>query len=344
MIEPRNILIVQTAFLGDVILTLPLAQALKRRFPSSRIALVVVPAAAELLMNHPAVDLPVIFDKRERDRGAGGLLRLARELRKHNFDMAFVPHRSLRSAALVRLARVGLRIGFDRSSGRFLFNRVVHYEASWHEVRRNLSLLSALAIEPPEMEFPELYPGPSDEEAALGVLSTGGIAGVDRPVALAPGTVWNTKRWPRERFAETARRLASSGQPVVLIGGRDDRELCEWIVREAAVRGVISSAGKLSLLGSAALLRRSALLVSNDSAPVHLALAVRTPVIAIYGATVPGFGFAPYGGRDRIVETNGLPCRPCSIHGGDVCPVKTFVCMANISSERILEEIRTVLT
>lgn len=345
MSEARNIIIVQTAFLGDVILTLPLAQVLKRKFPSSRISFVVVPAAAELLGNHPAIDDPVVYDKRGRDRGLSGLFRLGGELRKRRFDTALVPHRSLRSAALVRIAGIGTRIGFDASAGRFLFNRVIPYERTHHEVRRNLSLLAALGIETGEMEFPALYPARADEAAAAQFLTEKGIAGHERLIGFAPGTVWNTKRWPLERFAETARTLASSGHPVVLIGGRDDAPLADAIIREAAPGGgVVSAAGRLSLLASAALIRRCAVLLSNDSAPVHLALAVRTPVIVIYGATIPGFGFAPYGERDRVVETHALVCRPCSIHGGEACPVKTFECMMNISAAHIVEEIKAVLT
>jgi heptosyltransferase-2 len=154
-------------------------------------------------------------------------------------------------------------------------------------------------------------------------------------IALAPGTVWNTKRWPAERFAELARKLDGEGYTVALVGGAEDRPLCDAIVSAAAPARIFTAAGALSLLRSAELIRRCQLLVSNDSAPMHLGVAVGTPVVALFGATVPEFGFAPYGPKDLVVEIRGLSCRPCSSHGGARCPINTFDCMLRISADRV---------
>ena len=172
--------------------------------------------------------------------------------------------------------------------------------------------------------------------------------GVDshRPmVALAPGSVWFTKRWPEEHFLAVARALLHDGVPVVLVGGADDAALCARIA-EGCGEGaaILNAAGRLSLLQSAELLRRCALLVSNDSAPMHLAGAVGTPVFALFGATVPSFGFAPLGPRDRVFELQGLACRPCGIHGGQECPIGTFVCMRDLTPASLLAPIGEFLS
>ena len=159
---------------------------------------------------------------------------------------------------------------------------------------------------------------------------------------IAPGTVWNTKQWLPERYSELVSKLRDEKSFVVLIGGENDRGLCERMAGDS--RNVLSAAGKLTLLQSAELIRRCSVLVCNDSAPMHCAVAMRTPVVAIFGATIPGYGFAPFGERDIIVETNGLTCRPCSIHGGAECPIHTFECMKAISTERVYNQVQAILS
>lgn len=337
----KRILVIQTAFIGDVILTLPLVQALKEFFAQSAVDIVVVPRSAEVCSNHPAVSKVIEFDKRGRAKGVGGLIRTARELRERGYDLAFVPHRSLRSSVLAFLAGIPLRVGFDRSAGRFLFTSTVRYNGDVHEIERNLSLLRAYGIETPATILPRVFPGPAEKNAVDRL-----FAGEGRPealIAIAPGTVWNTKRWLKERFAALAGMLLAEGKRVVLVGGNDDVKLCEEIAGLVGPEKVFNTCGKLSLLGSAELLRRCAMLIANDSAPMHLAVAVGTPVVAIFGATVPEFGFSPAGIHDEVVEVRGLSCRPCSSHGGDECPIKTFECMLNITPERVMTKVRIVL-
>lgn len=337
----KRILVIQTAFIGDVILTLPLVQALKDFFAQSTIDIVVVPRSAEVCSNHPAVSNVIRFDKGGSAKGVGGLIRTARGLRSTGYDVAFVPHRSLRSAVLAFLAGIPLRVGFNRSAGRFLFTSTVRYDGDVHEIERNLSLLRAYGIETPATILPRVYPGQAEKDAVDRLIP------IERKrpsalVAIAPGTVWNTKRWLKERFAELAGMLIAEGKRVVLVGGEDDAKLCEEIAALVGPEKVLNTAGRLSLLGSAELLSRCALLVSNDSAPMHLAVAVGTPVVAIFGATVPEFGFSPAGVHDEVVEVRGLSCRPCSSHGGDECPIKTFECMVNITPERVMAKVRIV--
>jgi heptosyltransferase-2 len=343
MSEFRDILIVQTAFLGDVVLTLPLLQIAKERFPSANIDMIVTPQAAGLLANHPSLRDAIVFDKRGRDTGIAGFLRLAASLRARNYQLALVPHRSVRSAALVRVARASRRIGFTTSAGGFMFTDRVRYDSTLHEVRRNLSLLTPLGIDVREQVYPDLYPSDADNRCVENLLARAGIDKNKRMIGIAPGTVWNTKRWPKEHFIGLAVKLQQSGCVVVLIGGPEDRQLCEEIYGSSMDGNIVSTAGELTLLQSASLIKRCRAVVSNDSAPMHLALASRTPVVVIYGATAPEFGFAPYGEQDVIVQTEGLDCRPCSIHGGDRCPVTTFDCMKRISAEDVFRKVLAIV-
>jgi heptosyltransferase-2 len=339
----ENILVVQTAFIGDAILTLPLIQTLKSNFPSSSIDVVVVPRTAEIFANHPAITRIIEFDKRKKDKGLGGLLNLRARLQNVAYDLVLVPHRSLRSALLAKMTGSRQSIGFDRSAGRFLFKTVVPYDSTAHEIERNLSLLKAVGIESPATSLPQLYPSIADRQFVDSVVSGFDIGTMRGFIAVAPGTVWNTKRWPKERFAEICRQLVFERYAVILLGGREDVALCEEIITVASAERIFTAAGKLSLLQSAELIRRSRLIIANDSAPVHIATAVGTPVEAIFGATVPEFGFAPRGPHDAIVETKGLSCRPCSIHGGKECPIGTFDCMMSISPERVLKAAFSIL-
>jgi heptosyltransferase-2 len=341
--EYSNIVIVQTAFAGDLILTIPVAQVLKRINPSSQIDMVVIPRTADILMNHPDINKVIIYDKNGKDAGFRGLLRLSRVLRENRYDLAIVPHRSLRSALLVRFAGVKRRIGFDKSTGKWFFTDIVHYEPYAHEINRNISLLTKLGLNNDDLVYPRLFPSFHDRKKVSHFLTENGIQHTNQLIAVAPGSVWNTKRWLKEGFIELVDKLTAKGLHVILIGGSDDAELCNQIYLSVPSKNVYSAAGKFTFLQSAELISRCKLLVSNDSAPMHIACAVRTPVVAIFGATSPQFGFAPFGEHNVVVETLGLSCRPCSIHGTDKCPIGTFDCMKRITSDHVLNKVLSLL-
>lgn len=338
-----RILIVQTAFLGDVVLTIPLIQVVRQFFAFSNIDLVVVPRAVDLVRTHPDVHQIIEYDKRGVDRGLAGFLKLLRRIRSQKYSLALVPHRSLRSALLVALAGIPLRIGFDKSAGRWLYSKTVRYRQDLHEIERNISLLEALGIHHHSRELPKLYPTTNDVQRVDKLLFDLEVSHPSNMIAIAPGTIWNTKRWLKERYAELAASLAQERYEVILIGGDEDKPLCREIKDLSGSSRVYSAAGMLTTLQSAELLRRCKLLVSNDSAPMHFAVAVGTPVVAIFGATIPEFGFAPYGKHDTVVETLGLSCRPCSIHGGNKCPIKTFECMKAITVEKVQRRVEEIL-
>jgi heptosyltransferase-2 len=160
------------------------------------------------------------------------------------------------------------------------------------------------------------------------------VSAENNTIALAPGSVWPTKRWPENYFFELGKILVADDYNVILIGGDADRILCERIAGEK----IINAAGSFTIRESAEFLRRCSILISNDSAPMHLAGAVATPVIALFGPTVPAFGFTPHGDKNRILEKK-LACRPCGVHGGRTCPIKTHECMQSISPEQVYREI-----
>jgi heptosyltransferase-2 len=244
----------------------------------------------------------------------------------------------LRSALLVWLAKIPQRIGFDRSAGAWLFTKRVPYRQK-HEVERNLDLLRALngAVSIPSLKIS----WDETDSQIVDSFCSGNIKG-QWFCALAPGSVWATKRWPPERFAELARRLiAETGTQIYLIGGQGDAELCARLAREIS-DACINTAGKLTLRQSAALLDRCQILVSNDSAPTHLGVATRCKVITIFGPTVPAFGFSPFGDGHVVIEKN-LPCRPCSSHGSKRCPLGTHACMLEISVEEVFARVLTLV-
>ncbi len=331
---------VQTAFIGDVILTLPLIQVLKRGWPKATVDVIATPKAADLFANHPAVDKVFAYDKHGRDSGLPGFRRLRDKVGESRYDLAVIPHRSLRSSLLASTANIPMRIGFDRSAGRRFLTHAVPYHEHMHEIERNLCLLEPLGIVTVDRELPSLYPAEKEKKKIDELLKESKIDGKRTLVAIAPGTVWNTKRWLKERFAEVCRQMHDSGFWIALIGSDADRTLCEEISALGGKKGILNTAGILSLLESAELIRRASVILSNDSAPMHMGVAVRTPVVAVFGATVPAFGFSPYGKDDIVVETLGLPCRPCSIHGGKVCPVGSFDCMMRIQSHQVVDAVR----
>lgn len=321
--------VIQTAFLGDVVLTTGLLTTLAERF--GPVDVVTTSAAAPLLESHPAVRRVLVYDKRGADRGIGGLVRTARTLRRAGYVRAYLPHRSLRSAALALLAGIPERIGFAGSPGALAYTRAVPRPAAGHEAERILALAGPEGGGPARVALGLTERDRSEAAAWLDAHR------VTEPfVAMAPGSIWGTKRWPG--YAELAARIPG---PVVIIGGPEDRALGETIAAAAPGR-VQVAAGALSLRGSAALLERARVLVTNDSAPLHLGSAVGTRVVAIFGPTIPGFGFGPRGEADRIVELDGLPCRPCSSHGPEVCPLGHHRCMRDLGVEVVLDAIRGI--
>ncbi len=329
-------LIVQTSFIGDVVLTTPLIAVLAERGP---VDVVATRLGASVLAGNPHVRHLVAYDKRGDDRGLSGLRRVARAVRAESPDArAYLAQGSIRSALLARAASYGERIGFDTSPGRAFYTRRLAFRRDEHHAERLLRLAheDGATIAPSALR-PCLYPSAADRAAVDAFLSAAPNDG--RPLlALAPGSVWATKRWPY--FAQLASELVPKARPVV-IGSSEDAALALEIVR--ATRGdAIDASGRLTLLGSAELIGRCRALVTNDSAPLHLASAMNTPTVAVFGPTVPAFGFGPLAERSAIAEHLTLECRPCHPHGPKVCPLGHWRCMRELSVAAVLQRLATI--
>jgi len=322
-------LVIQTAFLGDVVLTTPLLSLLAER--DGPVDVVTTPAAASLLESHPAVHDVVRYDKHGSQRGWRGLWKVGTLLRARGYRRVVLPHRSVRSAALALWSGAPERIGFDDSPAAMSYTRRVRRARESHEVERLLALAGSSTGTPPRVS---LGLQPEDYAAADQWLVTHQVA--PRFAALAPCSIWATKRWPY--YAELAAALDRAS---VIVGGMDDVPLANSVV--AAVPGrAVSAAGELSLRASAALIERAAVLVTNDSAPLHLATAVGTPVVGLFGPTVPEFGFGPRGPGDVILGLADLACRPCSSHGPQVCPLGHHRCMRDLSVDTVAKAVITL--
>jgi heptosyltransferase-2 len=339
--DPSKILVIQTAFLGDVILTLPLMQAIKDTVPAAQVWALVIPSTAEALAGHPAVTGCLVYDKKGKQRGFSAFGHMVGRVRHECFDLALIPHRSLRSALLPFLAGIPRRIGFWGSPGFFLFTHRVSRRQEIHEVDRNLDLWRVLGHRP-QLRPPGIYPRGDDRRRARDFLVSQSISEEQDLVGVAPGSVWPTKRWLPEGFARVIRDLREKTEAqIVLLGSSADRALCLRIARQAGGE-IPVAAGELTLLPAAALMERCRLVLSNDSAAAHLAAAVGRPVVAIFGPTVPEFGYSPFGQGHVIVQAQAN-CRPCGRHGGRRCPQKTFHCMTQITSQQVLDAVVGVL-
>lgn len=323
-----RLLIIQTGFLGDAVLATGLLRVLVTR-TDIHVGMVVRAAYAELLEHHPALRWLHPFQKQTK----GGFAQVLKSIKNVQYDIALIPHRSARSALLAWRAGVPRRIGFRQSELPWLLTDIVEYQIAQHETDRNAALLERAGITA-TLRNPWLKPSSQD---AIPMLQ---YATDSTPLILiAPGSVWQTKRWSSQGYASVARQLTERGAAVKLIGSESERGLCQQIATEAGLPDTHNLAGKLTLRQLATLIAIAAHVVANDSAPVHLAESLGIPVTAIFGPTVPEFGFAPKGEGGRVVESGSLPCRPCDIHGPSRCPVGTHQCMTDITPQMVLRNI-----
>lgn len=310
-------------------LTTPLIAHLAR---SGTVDVVTTPGAVPLLERNPAIRRVISYDKRGDARGLAGLARVASLVRAPGGEAtAYLAQGSWRSAVLAILAGYGHRVGFNTSAGKWLYSERNTYRHDQHHAERLLRLsLGEDAIVAPESLRPALFPSAEDRDAVDRLLNAH-RAKDQRLLALAPGSIWATKRWPA--FPELATSLSPHGR-IVVVGGSDDRDLAASIL--SAAPDAIDATGQLSLLASAELIRRCALLVTNDSLPQHLASAMGTRTLTIFGPTIPGFGFGPLAPHSAATGHEFLTCRPCHPHGPAVCPLGHHRCMRDLSGVDVL--------
>lgn len=345
-------LVIQTSFLGDMVLTTPLLDRLARRGP---VDVVATPQSAPLLAGHPAVRDVIVYDKRGLARGWRGLLRTAKAIRwrapgePRGTTVAYLAQGSMRSATLAAVAGVPSRIGFDTSAGRALYTRRVHFERGNHHAERLWQLASDDDDSRPASPLhPRLYPSANDHASAATLLTSAGLPSGTPILVLAPGSVWATKRWPH--YADLAVALQQDARTanarVVIIGAAADGNVAREIAQAAQASGVplpIDATGRLSLLGSAALLARAGAIVTNDSLPLHLASAMGVPTVALFGPTTLALGFGPLAPHAEVLGMDDLACRPCHAHGPMTCPLGHWRCMRDLSTGRVVDAVADVM-
>jgi ADP-heptose:LPS heptosyltransferase len=328
----QKFLIIQTAFTGDVVLATAIVEKLHARYPHARIDFLLRKGNEGLLQGHPYIEKLHVWNKKHNK--LKNLLGLIREVRRERYDEVINLHRFASSGIVCLLSGAKRKSGFDKNPLSFFFDRKIRHVISdpytdqpVHEVERNQQLIGHITDAIAAM--PVLYPAPADYETVRPLQQT-------RYTCIAPASVWFTKQFPEEKWTAFI-SLLPAGEPVYLLGGKDDYECAERIAVGTGRPGVINLCGKLSYLQSAALMQGAVMNYVNDSAPLHFCSAMKAPVTAIFCSTVPAFGFGPLGENARIVEIKErLYCRPCGLHGHKACPEGHFKCALQISNEQLL--------
>ena len=326
----RKILIIQTASIGDVILSTALAEKLHVFYPEAEINYLVKNGMAALFSGHPFVKKVLVWNKK-KDKYLN-LFRILLQVRHNHYDAVVNVQRFISTGIITGLSGAAIRSGFDKNPLSFLFNRRIKHligqeSLNLHETQRNQKLIVSMTDS--ESSRPVLYPEQQDFEAVSKYTS-------DPYICIAPASLWNTKQLPANKWIEF---ICSFPSEIVvhLLGSPNDSTLCNMIKAESNRNNVFDLSGKLSLLQSAALIRDAKMNYVNDSAPLHIASSMNAPVTAIFCSTIPEFGFGPLSDISWIIQTEiDLPCRPCGIHGYNTCPEKHFNCAKTISIDSLL--------
>jgi lipopolysaccharide heptosyltransferase I len=339
--EFQRILLIKPSAAGDVLHTLPLLVKLRARYPAAQIDWLITPENAELVRCHPALSNVVHFDRRRfgrfgRDwRATNGMLNLLRTIRRNRYEMVVDMHGQLRSALFTLVSGAPVRVGFERArEGAWLSysHRIPLPTMDTHAVDRYLWLGGLLGFDdlPPDLT---LHLPPEADGDVDKLLARHGIA--NRPFALlVPGTVWETKHWRVDGFADVARHLLRRGLAVILAGSPRDRQRCALVAE--ACREVCDLSGQTTLAGLGALIRRATICVTNDSGSMHVAVALSRPVVSVFGPTST-VRTGPYGRPEAVVQAN-LECAPCYLRKLSRCP-HNHACMREVSSAMVIERI-----
>ena len=366
--EFQRILLIKPSAVGDVIHAIPVLDRLRKRYPNARIDWMLTPHNAELVRNHPALSNVVLFERYAYGKpwrnwaAPAGVAQMLSDLRSANYDLAIDLHGQFRSAIFALATAAPTRIGFDRPRRRHQpltrdlpLETLDHAwqgarEGSWiaythripiptldvHAIDRYLWLSGLLGLPDSEPTFHL----PSDESAIqrVSALLKSNALDVKPLLLLAPGTVWETKHWIPSHFAEVGQYFLAEGWSVALIGAGRDRTACAAV--QTTLRGAVDLCGKTTLLELVELIRRARLCVSNDSGPMHLAAALDTPVVAVFGPTDPVW-VGPYNRPDSVVRA-GVPCSPCYLRKLRECPF-SHRCMHEVTPTMVIDRAKRVL-
>lgn len=327
----QKFLIIQTAFIGDVVLATPLIEKLHAFFPDAQIDFLLRKGNESLLQGHPYLNKVLIWNKKEgKYRSLWNLLKL---IRKHKYYKLINLQRFGATGFLTAFSGAKEKIGFDKNPFSFMFDVAVKHAMksdvqSPHETVRNLSLIEHFTDN--SIYKPKLYPLPHDYNTVEKYKQWPYIC-------IAPASVWFTKQYPKDKWVSFIQTLPGELM-VYLLGAPSEKQLCADIMHASGRHDIKSLAGELTFLQSAALMRDATMNYVNDSAPMHFASAMNAPVTAVYCSTVPAFGYGPLSDKRYIVEVKeNLDCRPCGLHGYKACPLQHFNCAYHISDQQLLE-------
>ena len=330
----QRILIIQTAFIGDVVLATALIEKLHESYPSAAIDFLLRKGNEGLLKDHPHLNDVLVWNKKESK--IKHLLQLLKVVRKRKYDAVINVQRFAATGFLTAFSNAKFKVGFNKNPFSFLFTKSIKHiistaEAPLHEIDRNQQLIESFANSTPAK--PRLYPSEQDFNSVKELKSTPYIV-------VGPASVWFTKQYPIEKWIKFIDRVDPQ-LTVYLIGAPTDFESAEEIRLKSIHKKVINLCGKYNFLESAALQRDAKMNYVNDSAPMHFASAMNAPVTAVYCSTLPSFGFGPLSDKSFIVEIEeALPCRPCGLHGLSACPQGHFNCAMKIKEEQLLKSLQ----
>lgn len=362
-------LVIQTAFLGDLILTIPFLNQVKKKYPKDSIVLICKKGLGQFLKNDQVVDEYIEIDKGDRN----SYKKAISILNSQNFviDNLFCIHRSIRSILFASQINAKYKIGFSSFFAFWVFDECVSYEEKWPDAIRKFKLLESLDSEVREnvLNYDYSYLNSLDDNLSLisppqvfafkeiNLSSKEYLSTPTKVITLFPGSVWETKKWTMDGFIEVALYFINKGYEVQLLGGQDEFELCQKISEQVASQYELTSiqstnkksikiknfAGQLNLNESLKRVQNSNLVIANDSAATHMAAYRQTACVTLFGPTTLSLGFRPWSSKAKIVENNELNCRPCGKHGHHNCPLGHHHCMKKISANEVIQAAEVLL-
>jgi len=338
-----QILVVQTAFLGDVVLTTPLLRELRALRPDARLTVVTTEAGAEVLQGLRSVDRLLVFRKKRRGLGLGSFVPLVARLLREPFEIAIAAQRSARTGQLLWATRAPTRIGFEGAAGAWAYGERLPWHMKRHAVRRYLDLAIPLGCDPERADArPELVVDPTATAAVERRLSRRGLDARSPFLCVVPGAQRKPKRWTPQGYSTL---IAEAELRTVLVGSVEEVELCSAIAAASGADPIVL-AGLTSLPEFVAVVAAARAVIANDSGASHIASAVGTPVVSIFGPTTPELGYAPFGDRNRVAQHGSLacrPCGPCEPRGPRACPEGHHRCMTDLPATLVLERLAETL-
>lgn len=344
MSKVLNHVVIQTAFLGDLFLAIPLLKKLKELFPADQIILVCKAGLGDYFLTEKLVDQVVEVRKNHRESYVAALAKL-NSLEVGNL---FCVHRSTRSLLLSLQIKAKAKIGFKSLLGYFVFNQRLEYKKSWPEALRQLWILSNSDqdLQKKLLQSDWSVLNKVSAEGYLPQLPTefapeNNSSISAKRLAIFPGSVWATKKWTEVGFSELAAYFVEQGYKVFLMGGPDEKVVCEAIKQR--VPNCIINAGEKTISQSVDFIKTCSLVICNDSAPTHMAASQNVAVLTIFGPTTLNLGFRPWTSNAMVVQNTNLSCRPCGKHGHQKCPLSHHHCMTRISSQAVISAAKAIL-